>query len=59
MDQDRCSNLSILSIEKYVEIDPETILEQFKSINKKKKNECKLKQHVNNYFMIHINIIKK
>jgi len=39
MDQDRFSNLSILqSIEKDVEIDPETILEQFTSLNKRKMN---------------------
>lgn len=38
MDQDRFSNLFILIIEKDVEIDPETFLEQFISI-KKKKNE--------------------
>ncbi|CAI6356761.1 unnamed protein product [Macrosiphum euphorbiae] len=38
MDQDRFSNLSILNIKKYVEIDPEIILEQFIVINKRKMN---------------------
>ena len=36
MDQERFSNLSIQSIEKDITIDPQQILKQFTSINKKK-----------------------
>jgi hypothetical protein len=38
MNQDRFSNLSLLSIEKDVKIDPEQILQQFRTINKRKMN---------------------
>jgi len=38
MEQDRFSNLSILNIEKDIEIDSVIILEQFTAINKRKMN---------------------